>query len=133
MEKVTVYIPINCDNCIRRPACKFLEKYNEVAKSNFMYGMFEYLEWNNLEKIFKSNASSCKHYESSFINGKISFSLVEGVSIMQAINLAFPQNVHSYSSTNPKEKFFVTLRSGERLEYADIESLITITHKKQES
>jgi hypothetical protein len=128
-ENKEVYVPINCNNCLRKPACIFLERYNEMAKSNFMYGMFEYLEWNNLEKIFKENARHCKYYRTSFIGGRVSFDLVEGESIMQVLRLSFPDNMHSYGSTHPKDRFKLTLRSGEIIDAEFIESNITVTHK----
>lgn len=51
---------INCKNCVRFPSCKFVEKNKEFAKQ--MYGIFEHLEWNNLEQIFYDNANKCKFF-----------------------------------------------------------------------
>jgi hypothetical protein len=54
--------PANCKTCSRFPVCKFVDANRELAKTNKMFGMFEYLEWNNLEELFYSNAGKCKYY-----------------------------------------------------------------------
>lgn len=46
----------NCNNCICFHSCKYIAKHKELVNSNEFYGMFEYLEWNNLHEQFKKGA-----------------------------------------------------------------------------
>ena len=71
MAKEIIEIKKNCENCIKKDACKFLSKYNELVRSNEFYSMFEYLEWNNLERIFKDNAVKYKCYSPAYSNGTL--------------------------------------------------------------
>lgn len=52
----------NCKKCIHLPVCIFHEKMRELAKSDLMYRMTEYLEWNNVLSVFEEHAS-CRFYE----------------------------------------------------------------------
>ena len=38
--------------CIHYKTCRYLDKQRKLGQENEMYGMFEYLEWNNINKIF---------------------------------------------------------------------------------
>ena len=50
----------NCKECVRFETCKFVEENEDFSKK--MYGMFEYLESNNLKDIFYKNANRCKYF-----------------------------------------------------------------------
>lgn len=129
MEKREIYIPVNCDNCVHARTCKFLERYNEMANSNFMFGMFEYLEWNNLEMIFKSNAGKCKHYQSVFIDGKISMDK-KGAHVSNLLHVAFNGQWDSWRSGDKRGTLEIVLKDGTNVNEDWVENNLTVTHKK---
>jgi hypothetical protein len=98
----TLEVLKNCDNCIKKDACKYLEDYNALVTSDKFYGMFEYLEWNNLERIFKGNALSYKCYHPAFPNGKIEDKIHPASVIIQAFRKELGNEVSSWMS-EPKD------------------------------
>ena len=50
----------NCNVCLKKDVCKFVEKMENFAKE--MYDMFEYPEWNKLDETLKTSKKTCKFY-----------------------------------------------------------------------
>lgn len=103
----------DCDNCIKNDVCKFLSDYNALVRSNKFYEMFEYLEWNNLERIFKANANAYKCYRQSFANGKINSTYPEDV-IQEVFVHKFNGELSSWSYDNKTGDFKFQTKLGEK-------------------
>jgi hypothetical protein len=99
----TLEIVKNCQNCIKRDACKYLEDYKALVTTNKFYGMFEYLEWNNLTEIFEANARSYKCYSPQFPNGKLDRKIHPGNILTQAFQREMHPYLSSWSSIPDKE------------------------------
>ncbi len=121
-----IQIKKNCDNCIKKSACKFLHTYKETVKSNLFYEMFEYLEWNNLEEIFKDNAQKCKHYHQSFPNGKLELAKVGYDVFSLGIRRLVGDNHKSTTVSNNIEKLKIDTRNGETIDPKIIEDTFTV-------
>ncbi len=57
---------VRCENCNSKSVCKYLAKVEELFESEEFYGMFEYLENNNLFGDFKLSKKECKHHQDNF-------------------------------------------------------------------
>lgn len=51
----------NCKKCIHLPVCVFHVKMDELAHTNIMFKMNEYLESNNILKVLEEH-TSCRYY-----------------------------------------------------------------------
>jgi len=56
----------DCQKCIHLNTCKFHSKIKEVAGDSMMYSMTEYLEWNNILRVFELY-SSCRYYTLEYV------------------------------------------------------------------
>jgi len=64
IEDKVIHIKKDCKACIHYPVCKFHDKMKETCKSNLMYEMTEYTEWNDTLSVFERHAS-CQYYKTS--------------------------------------------------------------------
>lgn len=65
-----VIIEKNCKFCLHGKVCLYREEHRKMAQSNTMYGMFEYLEWNNLQNKFESDIK-CQYYLCEIPKGEV--------------------------------------------------------------
>lgn len=61
-ETKSISVCKNCMKCTHVAMCKFRENMKALAKSNVMYEMTEYSEWNNILETFDFYAS-CQFYK----------------------------------------------------------------------
>ena len=85
--------------------------------------MFEHLEWNNLETIFKENAKNCKHYYPTFSNGKLELSKVGYKIFEKVLNQHLGSNLKNYSSLNKAKEFVTQTKDGQQITSEEIENL----------
>lgn len=121
-----IEIKKNCDNCVKKEVCKFFHAYKELVTNNMFYSMFEYAEWNNLEKLFKDNAAKCKHYYPLSEEGKLELAKVDNGIFYLAVKAYVGSNLESVSPNRDIKKYIITTKDKTIITAEEIENAFTI-------
>lgn len=90
-KSIVVEVKTSCKNCTHMETCKFRHAAAELFKTNLMYSMFEYLEWNHLLDSFDTNARGCKFYTPNFIDGPIKYGVTPPTLISTGLSQWFKE------------------------------------------
>ena len=126
MSEKIIKVKKNCDNCISKSSCKFLDLYVELVRSNKFYSMFEYAEWNNLENLFKDNARKCAHYHCTFSDGKLELEKVGFNIFYKAIQDYLGSNLASTTNTNKTKEMTIKTKDNSIVTAEEIQELYTV-------
>lgn len=72
IENKQVIVHKNCGVCSHYNVCKYRQASYDMAKTNFMYSMFEYAEWNHIQDAFEEHGmKNCQYYKCDYPIGPV--------------------------------------------------------------
>lgn len=100
-----IEIKKDCRNCLSFKSCKFVQAQNDLNKTNLMYSMFEYAEWNHLDANFYTYAGQkCKHYLRPFKDGVLDVDNTSEKIISDSVDAYMKENHNDIYYGHPKSQ-----------------------------